>query len=1465
MALEVLHARAETIWLEPHAPFNEGAEFLVERSDRVEAHQVKRQIGVRDSWPLSALRDTRVLDAAQSHADAGREYHFVSIVPVRRLEELAERARGAHDVDEFATRVTGELVKAYDFLRSSNVWGDAESTFRTLRQLHVHVRQPDALASENAILAEALFEGAPGRAIAAVLSEILVLSSGRRLDATALVDVIRRQDIGLRDVTHARAGHDVEDATNVWLDSASAIRLDPRIARPEGSQLAALVRAGEHPLIVATGSAGAGKSAILVDVVEQLRAQHWPVLALRLDRAPDAQTSQQLGEGLPHRLSGSPVRVLGEHARGRRCALVADQLDAISFVAGRSDRMIDVVGALLREASAFPEMRVLLACRRFDWDEDDRFRELAVRKSRPYVVAINELTLDQAAAATAAMGVDPKRLALHQQELLRNPFRLVLLQSIVAETTPGEVLEFATEEDLLARYWTAKERACRRARNRVRFDDVVSALANEMSEKRMLAVSVSALDGGLAEDADVLRSEGVLRGTADKRIAFFHEAFFDYAFARSWVRRGEDLVSFLANGPQDLFRRAQVRQILLHLHAADPERFGWELERLLSDPSIRFHLKHVGIAVVGALMAPGAEAWGAISRTLEAGPEAIARRIRAALHTVGWFERLMGEGVLERWLADDSTRRQASRIMAAAAKEAPDRVAGVLSRHADDPRFDVWIEHAARFGNLRDSRVLLDLVIGAVRRGAWNPDMRWLWMYAAELAEKPAWAVELLAAYFIEAPGALELEDGRIKRIAGRDDHAQQLIAAAARGAPAGFWRRFGPWLLEVVRLSETPDEAGPPIRDAQFARWWRRLGRDHVDSALLAGAATALRAMATDKSEVPTSEFEGILKSLAADTHETARWLLFEALRAAGSEFADFAAATLVQGPWRLGPHLAADPNGAARELLAVITPFVSAANFAALEKVILGYRPPDARPGQYQVEHNLLSGLAFERLSDQGRRRILELNRLYGEVAPSLPPMRSGWAQSPVPESALRHMTDEQWRRALQKHAIEPPEFRAGGAEQLAEQLRRATAEDPARFVRLSETSEFAASEHYLSAVLAGLSETTETVDPDLVFGFIRRLSGVTQDDHVRRIGAALRPVAGSEIPDDLLELLASFALNAEDPRPGSGRMMSSHRDDDDDDYPVMDIHTEGMNRTRGSLMLSLAQLIANDTDGRRTAVVVPYLPQLAQDPSAAVRTCVAELILQCARHAPKDALQAYVTAAEGQDEALATRPFERLTYWVAEHDMTSALATVDRMLVSTNPRTRRAAGRLASVLGLGHSRPDLVQRVVSARDHQIRRGAATGCSSSVLAWPKEAAAATVTLLGDGDRGVSTRAAEVAAVLRGERLQPYASVVNAVIASDAFDDAVPQLLITLEQAPDQVGTFVLATADRFVADHREELGDISTSAAGEARSLSSLVTRAYTQATSDGERDHALNLIDDLLFAGAYGAESALDDVRR
>jgi hypothetical protein len=88
---------------------------------------------------------------------------------------------------------------------------------------------------------------------------------------------------------------------------------------------------------------------------------------------------------------------------------------------------------------------------------------------------------------------------------------------------------------------------------------------------------------------------------------------------------------------------------------------------------------------------------------------------------------------------------------------------------------------------------------------------------------------------------------------------------------------------------------------------------------------------------------------------------------------------------------------------------------------------------------------------------------------------------------------------------------------------------------------------------------------------------------------------------------------------------------------------------------------------------------------------------------------------------------------------------------------------------------------------------------------------------------------------------------------------------LITLRQAPDRIDDLVIQCARRFVDMHRADVGNLATAAAGEVREVGQLILRAYAQASGAAVRATVLDLVDELLLAGAYDFAQILDETER
>ncbi|MEV4738753.1 tetratricopeptide repeat protein [Streptomyces sp. NPDC049555] len=196
-ALYVLLGHGDSLTLEPNGILGEGTEFAYRHSGRTEVHQVKRQNRNANSWNVASLEAKGIWRHLRTHAEAGNDFHFVSMVPARPLQELGDRARRSDDFPSFVHDwLTDELRAPFDELAAPRIYGAPEMAWRMLRGLWVEWPDERDVVAVNATLAEQALAGAPGRLAALALGDLLLNSLGTRLDAAALA--ARLPQYGLR-------------------------------------------------------------------------------------------------------------------------------------------------------------------------------------------------------------------------------------------------------------------------------------------------------------------------------------------------------------------------------------------------------------------------------------------------------------------------------------------------------------------------------------------------------------------------------------------------------------------------------------------------------------------------------------------------------------------------------------------------------------------------------------------------------------------------------------------------------------------------------------------------------------------------------------------------------------------------------------------------------------------------------------------------------------------------------------------------------------------------------------------------------------------------------------------------------------------------------------------------------------------------------------------------------------------
>jgi len=546
--IEVMAERADAIRIEVPGKEGEGAEFRLNYGGRAEYHQVKRQHSARGYWTLSDMRDV-LLRFDGKLADPQAWCVFVSTQSADELRELSERARSSTSWGEYEQEFLNAKNQRAAFAQLRRIWGCSSGVgvYGRLRRIQVETASENLLCEMVATRLAPLVEGDP-ETVADVLAQLWLDSVHKELTAYEIWRHLQQRGITRRDWgndPHVLA--QVEQANARYLEPLRNETIAGRMIRraETGTAVNALTSAACRRSVLLSGQAGVGKSGVVLQTVEHLRKAGIPVLVFRIDRLAPQMNPDDVGRQLG--LPGSPPNVLAAVAQGRNSVLVIDQLDAVSLASGRNPQFFDCVNEMMRQAQRQSGMGLLIACRKFDLENDHRLRRLTGEHGIADEVSVGKLSREVIGEVVRDLGFDPSTLTEKQWDLLSLPLHLSILADVGIAPEQG-TLRPETAKDLHGLFWDRKQDLIRERLGRPveHWVEVVDALCDYMSCYQVLSAPASILDAWSA-DAQAMASEHVLARDRG-RYAFFHESFFDYVFARRFASRGQDLIELLRAG-----------------------------------------------------------------------------------------------------------------------------------------------------------------------------------------------------------------------------------------------------------------------------------------------------------------------------------------------------------------------------------------------------------------------------------------------------------------------------------------------------------------------------------------------------------------------------------------------------------------------------------------------------------------------------------------------------------------------------------------------------------------------------------------------------------------------------------------------------------------------------------------------------------------------------------------------------
>lgn len=337
----------------------------------------------------------------------------------------------------------------------------------------------------------------------------------------------------------------------------------------------------DDPLLVLAGNPGFGKTVILKDVLTSSIAKNIPTIAIKADRYY-AQSIQELTEklNLEYPLVKLVQKIRQTH---KKVVVIIDQIDSLSqSITSRRD-YIDTYNQLIHQLKEINGVRIVISIRTFDLNYDYEFSSYKNRQ-KIIVKPFSEL---QVKDVLAKLGQATDKLSPGFISLLTVPNHLDIFCKIYG---PGlQINQLHSIQDLYNELWQQKI-TFQHNEKAEQLTKALYELADKMYALQQLSIPESQVTDSIRHGLQYLTSNGLLV-EGNKSLQFFHQSFYDYVFARSFVEKGASLESFIDLEGQSIYIRPAVKMILAFLRQKDNAGYLKLISLFLFSQKLRFHLQ----------------------------------------------------------------------------------------------------------------------------------------------------------------------------------------------------------------------------------------------------------------------------------------------------------------------------------------------------------------------------------------------------------------------------------------------------------------------------------------------------------------------------------------------------------------------------------------------------------------------------------------------------------------------------------------------------------------------------------------------------------------------------------------------------------------------------------------------------------------------------------------------------------
>lgn len=1125
---------------------------------------------------------------------------------------------------------------------------------------------------------------------------------------------------------------------------------------------------------------GAGKTVVLPHVLKQLEQVGVLVLVIKADALRDIRSAADLATSLN---LPATIETIANELTEQRLVVMIDQLDALSLTLARDQGTLDVMLETITRLRQMPHVRIISACRTFDLNNHPRLANIKVDQK----FSLEPLSQAQITMLLTRLALGSSHFLPAHWALLKVPLHLSVYVKIMRDAQIQPPDQFRSLQDLYGELWHLHIQHAPSAIDASELATVIYLLVDRMQAAQQITVATSVLDL-YPKALNYLLHTGLLHKT-QTNVAFFHQTFFDYCYARRFVATNQSLAATILAGSQGLFERSQIVQILSYLRVSKPKVYIQELKSLFTTTQLRVHIRQLLFEWFGELSAPTANDLIVI-RQLSKNMQTLYQFASYATNNHAWFKLLDQEKFILGLIQSQNEQKI-------------DLGLGFLYQFINQQTQTVidYIQPYLGTSTEWDTKI----AAGITRIRDWNNEVALsMFCYFLEqggisshhlynLASNPEFACRALKVYLDQrldrlVQAATQLNENlsttnyelstELEHYFFGEYAVGEIMRQAATHVPRAVVEYILPSLLKITDLFEHKMFTAESYPCSPISMYWYGEHGPNDAGSIALLIAQSLRMCA----QMDKQLFEQIAAELV--THETlaAQRILVYAYMAEPEYYKDAIVDYLLADQRRLkiGEPLE-DPDYESCMLYGSIVPLISAEQRQILETRILELYPAwERRNGEsYGITQlRFLKAVEPEYLSDQARQRRQELERKFPEFRLQPPQgIRSVWMGSPIPPDRIERMGDPELFKAMQHYdqstgwgGVREHHF-GGGAIEFSRLIQDQAKTNADRFVNFLGKYGPRLEPIYLCAILTGLAESA--LAGDSIFSLIQQYATHVEGTARMDICRVLAKRSSEAVPIDLIKLLKNWALNDPDPKTeawnGSNNQNRIHRDP---------LH-QGINSVRGTAIEAFCLCGMGQTAFLNEAIF-EGLAAATNDPSTAVQACILyslDKVMHLNAERSVELLADILNRHPTLFESSVTHNLLHRSYY---RFFAQIRPLLEQLLAHQHDQSRRVGAQLVCLAALNNpAAGDLAQRSL-AGDVVLRQGAAQVYAYNINhpAYFAVCLEQLLRLIDDPAAEVRKAASECFEQLDLEHLEPTRNLIEALSQAPTLVDGVASLI---------------------------------------------------------------------------------------